>query len=291
MALTFSPSISVSGNIGVSATLDYDYLFPKAGISIFQGYGHFWVNGTDGSDTIYMNFGGSVYAGSGNDKVIGWNVTQSMNIYGERGDDTIWGGSAGDFLDGGDHNDWIDAGLGNDTVIGGNGRDTLNGGGGNDRIEGGTGNDTLISGGANYNADISAVMAGDFAWVGIWGKALVLIGQASNLNGADLLIGGLGNDTLRLNGANVVAAGGNWSTEPSPFTSGFDRFVCEATGARDNYLIIIGDGGGSVDLSRMGTLTGYTSEMGDGAILEQFSFGADTVLVHHDLNASYSLIM
>jgi Ca2+-binding RTX toxin-like protein len=74
-----------------------------------------------------------------------------------------------DIIDGKAGNDTITGDIGNDTLIGGLGNDTLDGGFGNDVLIGGAGNDTLI-----YDvADVTKVA------------------------------GGLGLDTLKINGAGV----------------------------------------------------------------------------------------
>ena len=64
--------------------------------------------------------------GSGNDRVTGWFLQDSL------------GGGAGD--------DYIDGGKGDDIVSGGEGEDTLIGGMGNDMVSGGTGQDILTGG-------------------------------------------------------------------------------------------------------------------------------------------------
>ncbi len=73
----------------------------------------------------------TVYAGGGNDKVIGSHLA-----------DTIYGGNG---------NDWIDGFAGDDCIYGQRGDDTLYGGDGSDRIYGGEDNDRLW--GASYHHD------------------------------------------------------------------------------------------------------------------------------------------
>jgi hypothetical protein len=67
--------------------------------------------------------------------------------------------------------------------------------------------------------------------------------------------------------------------------SGYDTFQCWSSGSDDNYAISIGNGGGFVDMTRLGQLTGYESEtIGTEFINEHFLFGMDTVIVNHRAN-------
>jgi len=67
-------------------------------------------------------------------------------LYGGDGDDALIGGTGNDRLYGGDADDFLSGGIGNDTLSAGNGDDTLKGGAGNDRLYGAEGNDTLYAG-------------------------------------------------------------------------------------------------------------------------------------------------
>ncbi len=75
-------------------------------------------------------------------------------IFGEAGNDTIYGGDEPDYVAGGFGNDYINGGAGNDSLFGNAGADTLIGGPGNDQLhgqsgrnylEGDDGNDTLFA--------------------------------------------------------------------------------------------------------------------------------------------------
>jgi Ca2+-binding RTX toxin-like protein len=282
MPLNFSLGTSVAINIGPYTPIDLDYLFPKAGITIYQTPGNFFTYGTDGSDTVYMNYSGILYAGSGNDAVYGWNTSAPLIIYGERGDDGIVGGWGNDYLDGGDHNDSIDGNTGNDRVIGGAGRDTLNGGNGNDYVEGGTGNDYLISGDSNYNRVIDDLMDTPAAL----SYRVNVFNTEAQAGRADYLVGGTGNDTFSVRGNNVFAVGGNADGSGN---SGFDTFNCGWTTGEDNYIITIGNGGGYVDMRDMGEMTHHrqtSTLLSDGSyqIHDQFRFGDDSVIIVHNSN-------
>ncbi|EKD08024.1 peptidyl-prolyl cis-trans isomerase cyclophilin type [Arthrospira platensis C1] len=92
-----------------------------------------------------------VYAGGGNDLVIGSEIDDVINgnqgndtIYGGAGNDLIWGGQGDDLLFGNDGNDIINGNRGNDTIYGGAGDDFIRGGQGDDYLSGDAGNDILI---------------------------------------------------------------------------------------------------------------------------------------------------
>ena len=84
--------------------------------------------------------------GDGNDTIDASATTSGTNVYAGAGDDTLLGGSGDDTLDGGEGADSILAGDGSDTINGGDGDDLLDGGTGDDQLIGGLGNDTLIGG-------------------------------------------------------------------------------------------------------------------------------------------------
>src|SRR5690606_10531241 len=98
-----------------------------------------------GSDTLT---GVNGFRGTSYDDVV-YGSDAGVNIRGETGNDTIYGGAGDDYLDGDDlggnptltGNDTIFGGAGNDTVLGNNGNDVLVGGAGIDWIDGGAGSD------------------------------------------------------------------------------------------------------------------------------------------------------
>lgn len=67
------------------------------------------------------------------------------NLFGDKGEDTIFGGMYADYLSGGDDKDTIFGGEGHDVLDGGDGNDSLVGQDGNDLLIGGLGDDTLHS--------------------------------------------------------------------------------------------------------------------------------------------------
>jgi Ca2+-binding RTX toxin-like protein len=136
------------------------------------------VSGNRGDDTLV---GGSednsFNGGVGNDTLKGMGGDDTLN--GDEGNDTIRGGAGEDSIDGGDDNDTIRGGAGDDDIQGGSGEDNIRGGAGDDTIDGGLGRDTLRGGAGNDTLN------GFHQWD-------VLIGG----KGDDVLTGGFGNDTF-----------------------------------------------------------------------------------------------
>lgn len=126
----------------------------------------YFHGGDDSYDGRKGGIAGGIYAGEGNDTLLGGNEANYFS--GDAGDDRIDGGAGNDTLRGADGKDRISGGTGNDHITGEAGTDTLSGGDGNDVFYGGSENDS-ISGGAGND---------------------MLHGQT----GADILNGGAGKD-------------------------------------------------------------------------------------------------
>ena len=115
--------------------------------------------GTDTNDVIEntdKNIEGYLYGNDGDDQ-----------LYGNINKDILIGGAGNDTLNGGAGQDILIGGAGNDTLNGGEGNDLLNGGAGNDMLNGGTGLDTLIGesgndvmSGGDYEKDIYIFQSG-----------------------------------------------------------------------------------------------------------------------------------
>lgn len=178
-------------------------------------------------EAVYL-LGGGNYVGVGND-LSNW-------IYGDSGDESLFGLHGNDVLDGGAGHDGLAGNEGEDWLRGGDGNDTLIGGEGADRLEGGDGDDlyyldaddTVVEG-ENGGLDIGystgshqlaenmeavyLLGGGDYVGVGndqsnwIYGG----VGNESlfGLHGNDVLDGGAGHDGLAGNEGNDWLRGGS----------------------------------------------------------------------------------
>ena len=115
--------------------------------------GRFEIYGKDSRDKLDAELSPipvSIYAGSGNDTLIGSGSSDALR--GQAGNDHIIGGAGHDLIKGGGGFDSVHGGNGNDSIYGGSGNDILHGNNGNDLIDGelhddfidgGSGNDVL----------------------------------------------------------------------------------------------------------------------------------------------------
>jgi Ca2+-binding RTX toxin-like protein len=101
------------------------------------------ISAAQSEDVIRSSF---VFAGAGNDTIVGSANSPEQFLNGEDGNDNITGGSGRDFLSGGKGDDIIAGLAGGDQLQGDDGNDTLDGGDGDDLIYGGLGNDSMIGG-------------------------------------------------------------------------------------------------------------------------------------------------
>ena len=122
-----------------------------------------------------------IFGGSGADVIYGGGGADLTR--GGDGADSLWGQDGADTLDGGDGSDLLDGGQGYDHIMGGMGDDTVWAGASADRVYGGDGND-WISGGSNFGMTVD----------GLWGGAGndTILGDG----GFDMLDGGDGDDLL-----------------------------------------------------------------------------------------------
>jgi Ca2+-binding RTX toxin-like protein len=217
----------------------------------------------------------TVKGGAGDDTID--SGAASVTIFGGAGDDTITGGAGNDTLNGGDGDDILDGGAGNDSLAGGAGNDTLTGGVGNDALKGDAGDDIFDEGTT----------------------------ASSAVNGADVMTGGAGIDTVKYTGRiasisvimDALANDGevgendkvNLDVENATGTSG--AFVNVLTGsAVANVLIggagadIINGGAGNDTLQGGGGIDVINGDAGDdvidgGAAIDTISGGIGDDLV------------
>jgi Ca2+-binding RTX toxin-like protein len=193
------------------------------------------INGGSGNDRIVATFSslGVILNGdSGNDSIVGGAGDDCLQ--GGQGDDTLAGGSGADVLSGGDGADQLRGDSGMDTLQGNAGNDLLEGGEGDDLFRLISGDDRdVISGGQGFDTiTVEGTPLGDTYRVGMTssqvrlqktnssaalltvdvrdGESLLVRGLAGNdrlelgaiaaMNIAVSFDGGLGEDTLQLNG-------------------------------------------------------------------------------------------
>ncbi|MBO9451477.1 hypothetical protein J7426_14480 [Tropicibacter sp. R16_0] len=159
----------------------------------FGGSGQDHVHGGRGDDHLLGGIGhDDLDGGSGDDYLSGGG--QEDTLWGRDGDDTLLGDAENDVLRGEDGDDRLSGGEGGDRLMGGNGDDFLSGGDGRDTIYGGAGDDVAY-GGAEY--DLFFDGDGDDTYKGGDGDDIF---ELQTHSGQNVIQGGLGLDTLRLNG-------------------------------------------------------------------------------------------
>ena len=254
-------------------------------ISAFFSSGTLSVFGDslDNTVTISRNVAGSLLVNGGAVSILGGSAnvgnTSLIQLFGQAGNDTlsidetkgalprtnIFGGAGNDTLIGGSGNDFLFGQAGNDTLLGKGGNDFLFGGAGNDTLTGGTGNDQVFGEAGNDRL--------------IWNPG----------DGTDLNEGGLGTDTIEVNGGNgaetftTTANGARVRFDrltPAPFSLDIgtsENLVVNMNGGDDTFTAGNGlaaliqltiDGGAGND-----TITG-----GDGADFLLGGDGNDTVI-------------
>jgi uncharacterized protein YegL len=162
-------------------------------------------------------------------------VPVEINITGDYNANTLNGGTSNDLLQGE---------AGNDTLNGGDGNDILIGGSGNDILNGGAGNDTLVSDfAASVNFFGTATLSGDKgvnAIDGGSGTDTVILLEGSNIN-----FNALNTSNMVINDIEIIdlGHGGNHN-----LTNISLQDVIDMTDG-NNDLIILGDGGDTVDFA------------------------------------------
>lgn len=179
-----------------------------------------------------------VFGGAGNDTIIvNATLTQRATLFGEAGNDHLFGGRGNDGLDGGSGKDFLYGGRGNDTLCGGSGNDFLfgqqgndlaGGDGGTDRVFGESGNDLLLGGderdylyGGSGNDELFGQAGRDLLFGGSGNDALAGGSGDDRLfggSGRDLLIGGTGSDDLFGESGDDILIGGETGFDEDPLS-------------------------------------------------------------------------
>jgi phospholipase/lecithinase/hemolysin len=150
-----------------------------------------------GNDVVRTLFGNDfVLTGLGDDRI-------SVGF----GEDTVLAGAGNDTIDGGFGRDILSGGGGNDLIYGGFGDDLLAGNAGNDRLDGGFGNDVLVAGRGSDHLD------------GGFGNDIFFIKNEAGVADRDVVSGGFGFDTVRIEITADVWASVQYQRELSTFVS------------------------------------------------------------------------
>ena len=117
----------------------------QLGLDVDLGAGDDSLTLSDSRDTLTVANVETVNLGEGND-FIQVQGSGYASVYGDKGDDHIYGGSGDDYLYGNEGADQLSGSAGNDYIYGNADADRLDGGLGNDVLDGGAGNDILTGG-------------------------------------------------------------------------------------------------------------------------------------------------
>ena len=235
-----------------------------------------------GDDYLKQRYGGFTYveAGAGYDYVefsqfdlAGSAIIVYGEVYAGLGNDTIIGGLNGDYLNGGAGDDYIRAcfnevSVAGDTIEGGFGSDALYGNGGDDTIYGGEGDDSgvRIYPNSQYyqNGSTLTVQAGLYGGAGIdyldGGRGNDFLDGGS---GTDTIVGGTDNDTINGGADNDIITGDagndfiNGGTGADRLSGGDGNDTVVVDNASDT---VVEASGGGIDI--VYTSTSYTLTAG-----------------------------
>ena len=170
-ATVFLGDLDIVGSVYGAATVSGGRIVGSKGAdTLTADIGDVVLVGLGGADVLRASdFGNTLNAGAGNDKVYGGVAKDKINggsgsdfvraaggadkidagsgadeVHGQRGADRVVAGTGNDFASGGYGNDQISGNRGDDNLYGDEGRDVLNGGLGNDRMSGGAGQDSFV---------------------------------------------------------------------------------------------------------------------------------------------------
>lgn len=200
------------GDIVVRANDQAALRFADKGLTLVR------FNGNDGDDKFVNNTSipTLAYGNRGNDTLIGGTGRDELHggpdndtLIGNDGDDELHGDYGDDVLSGGRGNDTLNGWYGNDSLSGDDGDDVLSGYEGDDVLHGGRGNDILK--GHEGDDDLFGEDGNDelYGWTG---NDLLVGGDGndylSGWSGQDILVGGRGDDVLRGHAGRDLLIGG-----------------------------------------------------------------------------------
>jgi len=210
--------------------------------------------GNGGNDHLYGGYyTGDMHGGDGDDVIDRGSSPYGFEHFGEAGNDLLIGSYNGERLDGGTGNDELRGGGGFDNLYGGDDNDSLDGGSYGDTLSGDAGNDTLYGAG---DADTVAGGSGDDTLYGDY--SLISSGNAlSPSSNDDILSGGSGADIIHGDQGNDTL----WSGDQGVEDAGLEHDQLFGDAGNDSLAIGYGDdadGGGGADTLRI-SLAGATS--------------------------------
>ncbi|MDB5351277.1 MAG: cya 2 [Planctomycetota bacterium] len=278
---------------GAGAT-DRDSLVGGDGDDTLSGSpGNDSLDGGYGRDNLQGNDGADLLTGGPDDVGVGNVASESDQLDGGAGNDTVRGGAGEDYMIGGAGNDLLRGGHDADRIFGDDvkstlsGNDTIHGEGGNDVIDAGAGKD-LVYGGAG--ADVLRGGVGDDTLVGATEG-----NENDPADGNDLITGGVGRDVIRggPSGVGLAVIAGPKSRPFDILEGGDDADVIDGGPGPDEIAGGLGDdvldgsagndtisGGGGADILRGGddgdVLLGGPDQFGRGSTIEGGA-GDDTI--------------
>jgi hypothetical protein len=229
----------VSNSVGGATTQTFGVLtmaVDTGGASVLNVTGNSAISTTGTTGIATIDASGMTGEGVGTATFTMTGVgTGAATITGSPGFDTLLAANTATTLNGGAGNDTLTGGTAGDTINGGDGIDTINTGAGAlgttvDTIDGGAGNDIITVG--QGTSSISGG-AGDDS-----------INMAATLSTGDVVNGGEGTDTLRVNASPTAATAGQ--------VSGFERIQLDLSG-------------GTVNFATMGANAGFTTATASAA--------------------------
>jgi Ca2+-binding RTX toxin-like protein len=254
--------------------------------------------GDDGSADFTFNLNTfnaiDVNAGGGDDTVRiddangAFTTSKPTRIDGQRGDDTLLGGSGDEVLVGGRGNDRVDGNGGADTAFLGSGDDTFvwDPGDGSDIVEGQAGSDTLVFNGSGGNEIMSAT-----AFFGRVSFTRNLGNIAMDLNGIETIdVNALdGTDSITVNdvgGTDLKRVNVDLAAALGGSTSDGKADTVNVNGTKGDDSIAVDANGAAVEVSGLAALVRitHTDPTMDKLIIDPVT-GTDDVVLDPAVNA------
>jgi CubicO group peptidase (beta-lactamase class C family) len=234
------------------------------------------LNATIGNDYLQADRDHTTLNGlAGNDTLRGAS-RQANVLFGNEGNDRLYGGRQDDVLNGGSGNDRLKGDRGNDLLVGGSGDDYLWGGEGDDRLKGSSGNDRLFGDAGNDYLD------------GGFGIDRLDGGKGDDTlfdyYGGDLLTGGKGKDIFGVGGALSKSA-----SVVTDFKIGQDQIKVLRLGAGFENLSFKDSKGGTIVFDGGQAIAELQGVKGSRLKADSFVFGKAELATELQANLTKSL--